>query len=216
VRSELLGLLPKLASNDAGKLRRALARLASDDTSIQEQALRGLLDKPGFSSTPIGRLLVALGERGLLALLDRLSDVRSIAANLLSILDGGVVNFRQPQAGLVLKREMFYMIRTGETDGGGPVMDTLSTKAGDAAESVVFPMGVRGVRFWLERRRATQYDVRYGVLLSNGSKTAGANSEGAGDWTPLRSSTQHQLVWLSLVHRFKVTTDRSFLCDFAR
>ena len=91
VRSELLGLLPKLASNDAGKLRRALARLASDDTSIQEQALRGLLDKPEFSSTPIGRLLVALGERGLLALLDRLSDVRSIAANLLSILDGGVV-----------------------------------------------------------------------------------------------------------------------------
>ncbi len=91
VRSELLGLLPKLASNDAGKLRRALARLASDDTSIQEQALRGLLDRPEFSSTPIGRLLVALGERGLLALLDRLSDVRSIAANLLSILDGGVV-----------------------------------------------------------------------------------------------------------------------------
>ena len=91
VRGELLGLLPKLASNDAGKLRRALARLASDDTGIQERALRALLDKPGFSSTPIGRLVVAFGERGLLTLLDRLPNVRSIATTLLSILDGGVV-----------------------------------------------------------------------------------------------------------------------------
>ena len=109
-----------------------------------------------------------------------------------------MIRFRQPQAGLVLKREMFYMIRTGETDGGGPVMDTLSTGAGDATEPLAFPMGVRGVRFWLEGRRASQYDVRYSVLLSNGSKTTAANSDAAGDWTPLRSSTQHQLVWLSL------------------
>ena len=91
VRSELLGLLPKLTSKDAGKLRRALALLGSDDTGIQEQALRGLLDQPAFASTPIGRLVVALGERGLLALLDRLPTCAASPQTVLSILDGGVV-----------------------------------------------------------------------------------------------------------------------------
>ena len=91
VRSELLELLPKLASKDAAKLRRALERLGSGDTGIQERALRRLLDKPGFTATPIGRLVAATGERGLLALLDRLADVRSMAANALSIVEGGVV-----------------------------------------------------------------------------------------------------------------------------
>ena len=91
VRSELLELLPTLVSKETAKLRRALERLGSGDTGIQERALRRLLDKPGFTATPIGRLVTATGERGVLALLDRLSDVRDMAANALSIVEGGVV-----------------------------------------------------------------------------------------------------------------------------
>jgi hypothetical protein len=91
VRSELLGLLPRLTSKDALKLRRALERLGSADTAAQERALRRLFDKSDFTATPIGRLVAATGERGLLALLDRLSGVRNMAANALSIVEGGVV-----------------------------------------------------------------------------------------------------------------------------
>ena len=91
VRSELLGLLPKLTAGDVGKLRRRLVRLSSGDTDIQERALRDLLSKPAFASTPAGRVVAALGDRGLLALFDRLPDLRNTAGNVLSILDGGVV-----------------------------------------------------------------------------------------------------------------------------
>jgi hypothetical protein len=91
VRSELLELLPRLASKETARLRRALERLGSDDAGIQERALRRLLDKPGFTATPIGRLVAATGERGLLALFDRLADVRSMAGNALAIVEGGVV-----------------------------------------------------------------------------------------------------------------------------
>jgi hypothetical protein len=91
VRSELLELLPALASKESAKLRRALERLGSGNVAIQERALRRLLDRPGLTATPIGRLVAATGERGVLALLDRLSDVRDMAVNALSIVEGGVV-----------------------------------------------------------------------------------------------------------------------------
>ena len=91
VRSELLELLPRLASKETAKLRRALERLGSGVTGIQERALRRLLDKPGLTSTPIGRLVAATGERGVLALFDRLADLRDMAANALAIVEGGVV-----------------------------------------------------------------------------------------------------------------------------
>ena len=66
------------------------------------------------------------------------------------------VRFRQEQTGLVLKREMFYMVRTGESDAGGPVIETLSTGPGNATDPVAVPMGVRGVTLWLEGPRADQ------------------------------------------------------------
>jgi hypothetical protein len=91
VRAELLGMLPDLTGENDSKLRKALELLGSADSDVQKQALADLLGQPAFASTPIGRIVVSLGERGLLALLDRLPDVRRVSSSVLSILDGGVV-----------------------------------------------------------------------------------------------------------------------------
>jgi len=91
VSSELLGLLPKLTGAASGQLRGVLDLLASEDRGVQKAALEELLNKPAFASTPAGRIVMSLGEKGLLALLDKLTDVRSVSATIGSILDGGVL-----------------------------------------------------------------------------------------------------------------------------
>ena len=61
------------------------------------------------------------------------------------------------------------------------------------------PKGLRGVRFWLEGPGADKYIVRYGMALTPDGRSSEARNGGqAGDWSPKTSSSQHQLVWLSL------------------
>jgi hypothetical protein len=113
------------------------------------------------------------------------------------------VTARRLPPGTTLMREYLFMVDTGDRDGGGPIMDSATTGTGDAGARAEFPMGVRGVRFWLEGPGAKQYSVTYNLSLTSGSMALGRDGERAGDWTPLRSSTQHQLVWLSvrIAHR---------------
>jgi hypothetical protein len=116
--------------------------------------------------------------------------------------DGVVTSFTaellRTEQGLELKREMFYMTDTGRSDAGGPIMEATSTGVGYARDTIRFSKGIRGVKFWLEGPLADQYLVQYEVLLTSGLQQTARNGLPAGDWTPKVSSTQHQLVWLSL------------------
>ena len=70
----------------------ALTLLGSNnDESAQRQALLDILNSTDIAASPIGRLLGAAADKGLLNLLDRLPEVRQIANTVLSILDGGVI-----------------------------------------------------------------------------------------------------------------------------
>lgn len=91
VSSELLGILGTLSPQAGADFKDALTVLASTDPQAQTQALNDILSATGFSSLPAGQFLTALADRGLLALVDRLPDVRAAASAALSILDGQVI-----------------------------------------------------------------------------------------------------------------------------
>jgi hypothetical protein len=112
VSSELLGLLPKLDDDAMGKLRGVLALLGSDDREVQKEALKDLLNKPAFASTPAGRIIMSLGEKGVLALLDKLGDVKSVSGAVGSILDNGVVQKLQQFVGDRLSLDKVLKART--------------------------------------------------------------------------------------------------------
>ena len=91
VSSELLGILNGLDAPATAALRNSLTLLGSGDTQAQQQALTTLLSANDFTSSPAGRLLIAFADQGLLRLLDRLPEVRTVANTALSILDGGII-----------------------------------------------------------------------------------------------------------------------------
>jgi hypothetical protein len=91
VSSELLGVLKGLNATAATELQNALTLLGSNDSNAQKQALADILSSAGIATSPIGTLLSALADHGLLGLLDRLPQVRQTANTLLSILNGGVI-----------------------------------------------------------------------------------------------------------------------------
>lgn len=91
VASELSGLLGDLSPAAASDLTDALTLLGSTDAAKQKAALLDLLAVNGFADTAIGKLLTAAADKGLLNLLDRLPEVRNIAGQLLSILNGGII-----------------------------------------------------------------------------------------------------------------------------
>ena len=91
VSSELLGFINKLSPAAATDLEAGLTLLASPDAQTQRQAFDDLLGTTGFADSPIGKVLYALADNGLLNLLDRLPEVRGAATTILSILQGGVI-----------------------------------------------------------------------------------------------------------------------------
>jgi hypothetical protein len=91
VSNELLGFINNLTPKASDELQGALSALTQTDPTKQEQALLDLFNAPGFTGSPIGKLLGALAENGLLSLVDQLPQVRGIATTIQSILSGGVV-----------------------------------------------------------------------------------------------------------------------------
>jgi len=91
VSSELLGFISKLDAPASKGLQDALNLLASTDQATQTNALAGLLADVGIADSPIGKILDAAADNGLLDLFNQLPQVRSIASNILSILNGGVI-----------------------------------------------------------------------------------------------------------------------------
>ncbi len=91
VSSELLGFLNKLDPAAAAGLQNGLTLLGSSDAAVQKQALTAILNTAGVTNSPIGTILSALADNGLLNLLDRLPEVRQVANTALSILNGGVI-----------------------------------------------------------------------------------------------------------------------------
>ncbi len=91
VAGELWTLLGDLDGPAAAVLHDTLILLASREEAVQQKALLEILQTKTFAATPAGRLISALGDRGLLNLLDRLPEVRKTASTLLFILDGGVM-----------------------------------------------------------------------------------------------------------------------------
>ncbi len=92
VSSELLGFINKLDPKASTDLQDGLKSLIGTDPDAQTQAFLDLLNTAGFANSPIGKILGALADNGLLNLLDRLPEVSSTATTVLSILDGGVIS----------------------------------------------------------------------------------------------------------------------------
>ncbi|HEY2385001.1 MAG TPA: hypothetical protein VGK48_27820, partial [Terriglobia bacterium] len=91
VSSELLGFINDLTPSASADLQNALTALTQTDPNAQKQALLSLFNASGITSSPIGKLLSGLAENGLLSLVDRLPEVRGMAATIQSILNGGVI-----------------------------------------------------------------------------------------------------------------------------
>lgn len=91
VSSELLGFINKLDEPASKALQEGLNLLASTDQATQTGALDNLLKDVGISDSPIGKILDALADNGLLNLVNELPQVRGVASDILSILNGGVI-----------------------------------------------------------------------------------------------------------------------------
>jgi hypothetical protein len=91
VSNELLGLMNQLDAPATAALRSSLNLLQNANPQAQQQALTDLFSSSGFTQSPAGRLLLALADQGLLQLLNRLPEVRTVANTLVDILDGGVI-----------------------------------------------------------------------------------------------------------------------------
>jgi hypothetical protein len=91
VSSELLGFINKLDPQASKEFLDGLTLLASTDQTTQTSALESLLSDVGVSGSPIGKILDALASNGLLSLVNELSQVRSVANDVLSIINGGVL-----------------------------------------------------------------------------------------------------------------------------
>lgn len=91
VAGELTSILGELDAAALKSLREALSLLSSGDQDVQTKAFLDILSAAGFAGTPAGRLLSAAADHGLLNLLDRLPEVRGMAATIQSILDGGII-----------------------------------------------------------------------------------------------------------------------------
>lgn len=89
--SDLLALLGSLDGEDIQAFRQSLVLLAESDDPSQRAALLSLFRVRDFDQTPIGRLLIALSDTGLLSLLDQLPEVRRVAQVTLAIVDGDVI-----------------------------------------------------------------------------------------------------------------------------
>ena len=91
VASEVLGILDGLDDAGVKAFKATLGVLASNDEARQKAGLAALFDATGFDETPAGRILLALADRGLLTLLDRLPEVRRTAGIVADLLDGDVL-----------------------------------------------------------------------------------------------------------------------------
>jgi hypothetical protein len=90
--SELLKIFENTDAAGLDELRSALTTLAGTDQAPQKQAFADILNTTGFTKSPIGVLISALADKGLLNLFDRLPEVCNVAATVLSILDSGVIS----------------------------------------------------------------------------------------------------------------------------
>jgi hypothetical protein len=91
VSSELLGFINQLDPGASSALQNGLQALSSSDQATQTSALGSLLQGVGITATPIGKILDALAANGLLSLVNQLPQLRSVASDILSILNGGVI-----------------------------------------------------------------------------------------------------------------------------
>ena len=91
VSSELLGFINKLDPGASKDLTDSLTPLASSDQATQNAALNALLADVGVTNTAVGKILDAVADNGLLNLLNQLPQVRSVATDILSILNGGII-----------------------------------------------------------------------------------------------------------------------------
>ena len=108
--SELLSILNDLDAAGVKGFRDSLTVLASENDSEQKKAFSELLGLVRFDTTPTGRLLLALADRGLLNLLDRLPEVRRAAGIVADLLDGDVV--RRLQSVLARALDLNRVIET--------------------------------------------------------------------------------------------------------
>jgi hypothetical protein len=79
VASELNGMLGKLSPEALRATKDSLALLGSTDPAVQKKAFTDLLSMANFSETPVGKILLAAADKGLLGLLDRLPELRNVA-----------------------------------------------------------------------------------------------------------------------------------------
>jgi hypothetical protein len=80
-------------------LEASLGLLAGTSGEERRKEMQRLLEAAGIEAAPIGQILVATGDLGLLNLLDRLPEVQSVAGSVLGVLNGGVIEKLQEFAG---------------------------------------------------------------------------------------------------------------------
>ena len=95
VSEELWRLFGRLGDQDVELLKDSLTLLATADPMVRRQAFESLLRDAAFASSALAQLLTAAADHGLLGLLDRLEDLRAVAATVNAILDGRVIRTLQ-------------------------------------------------------------------------------------------------------------------------
>src|SRR5262245_25756045 len=92
VSAELWKLIGRrLSDQEIQVLKDSLTLLTATDDAALRTAYESLLRDAAFTTSPLALLLNAAADQGLLALINRPNEVRSLAVNVKAVLDGGVI-----------------------------------------------------------------------------------------------------------------------------
>ena len=99
------------------EITETLRALSGADNDAKKKLLEKLLSRVDLPGTPVGQILEAMAEKGLLSLLDRLGGVQDVAQSILYVIDGPVLENIQKQVKSLLDLNLLGSAETGGDPG---------------------------------------------------------------------------------------------------
>ncbi len=128
----------------AGQFKTFLTALSNHDAKKRSEALAKAIQSVTFGDTPQGQFLEAIADKGLLALGNDLDGVSSIAAQTLSVLDGGVIGKLQ---GFINEKLNLDTIRKAVSDNDfNKVDEWLIKRLADFLDKQVLPADLKDIQ----------------------------------------------------------------------
>lgn len=112
VSAELWKILDKAEDATKDRLLSDLQAVADPNAGVRRQNIAALIAIAGFDSTPIGRLITAVSERGVLALLEDSTELRDSASRIIELLNGNEIPRLQSEISGRLRLDALKEVRS--------------------------------------------------------------------------------------------------------